>query len=162
MLESTNYQRQTMNNCGPASVATLLGYYDQWVTQGDVNEEIPAGSVGGLDTYLTQFELMARAYTTPPSMRPVRLLLANRIPVIVNQWLSEGSDIRHYRVIRGYDNETREFISDDPLQGSNIRMDYDTFMRLSTPGSIIPVYPTDLDPLVQSLMQGLWMNEVPV
>jgi ABC-type bacteriocin/lantibiotic exporter with double-glycine peptidase domain len=151
-----------MNNCGPASVATLLGYYDHLITQHDVNEEIPPGSVGGLDTYLTQFELMARAYTTPPALRPVRLLLANRIPVIVNQWLSIGSDIRHYRVIRGYDNEAQEFISDDPLQGPDMRIGYDDFMRLSNPGTIIPVYPPEMDALVQELMRGLWMNEVPV
>jgi len=151
-----------MNNCGPASVATLLGYYDHWVTQGDVNEDIPAGSVGGLEDYLTQFELMARAYETPPSKKPVRYLLANRIPVIVNQWLSEGSDIRHYRVIRGYDDEGEAFISDDPLQGPNMRIDYDTFMRLSRPGTIIAVYPPELDELVQSLMDELHMSEVPV
>jgi hypothetical protein len=92
----------------------------------------------------------------------VRYLLANSIPVIVNQWLSEGSEIRHYRVIRGYDDEEEVFVSDDPLQGPNMRIDYDTFMRLSRPGTIIAVYPPELDELVRSLMHELRMNEVPV
>lgn len=159
-LGSMNYQRQTLDNCGPASVAILLGHYGHQVTQQQVNEYIPAGSVASLGSYLSQYQLMARAYATSPSRDPVRHLLANRIPVIVNQTLTLDDDMRHYRVIRGYDDTSQEFISDDSLLGANLRIAYDTFIWLSSPGEIIPVYPPELDPLVQSLMGELGMEEV--
>ena len=155
-----NYQRQTLNNCGPTSVAILLGHYGHQVTQQQVNEHIPAGSVASLGSYLSQYQLMARAYATSPSRDPVRHLLANRIPVIVNQTLTLDDDMRHYRVIRGYDDTSQEFVSDDPLLGADLRIAYDTFIWLSSPGEIIPVYPPELDPLVQSLMSELGMEEV--
>jgi ABC-type bacteriocin/lantibiotic exporter with double-glycine peptidase domain len=157
-----NYQRQTFNNCGPASVAILLGYYDHQVTQQEVNEHLPAGSVEDLLSYLSEYQLTARGYDSPPSREAVRHLLANRIPVIVNQWLFIDSDLRHYRVIKGYDDVSREFISDDPLQGADLRIGYDVFIKLSRPGEIIPVYPPEMDALVQSLMGELGMHECPI
>ena len=158
-----NYQRQTTNNCGPASVAILLGYYGHWVTQQEVNEQIPAGSLSPCDIvlYVSQYQLTARLYYSPPGSEPVRQLLDSHIPVIFNQWLSADSDIRHYRVIRGYDDVTSEFISDDPLRGAYFRIPYDTFTTLSDPGNFIPVYPPETDPLVQSLMGALGVREIP-
>ena len=136
LLEPMNYQWQTANNCGPASVAITLAYYGHWVTQHKVNEQIPAGSLTPCDIvlYMPQHQLMARLYYSPPANEPVRALLDNRIPVIFNQWLATDSRLRHYRVIRGYDDVSREFISDDPLKGPYFRIPYDTFALLSDPG----------------------------
>ena len=158
-----NYQRQGFNNCGPTSVAILLGYYGHQVTQHDVNQEIPAGSLANLDAYLVQYELMTRAYRTSPSRDAVRLLLAQHVPVIANQWLTrEDKEIRHYRVIRGYDDATQEFIVDDPLLGADMHITYADFIWLSSPGHILPIYPPELDPLVRTLMSELHMREAPV
>ncbi len=158
-----NYQWQTLNNCGPASIAILLGYYDHWITQHKINEQVsPGPSPCDIVDYMPQYELMARAYESPPSRDPTRQLLANGIPVIANQQLEIGSDIGHYRVIRGYDDTSREFISDDPLQrkGPGFRIAYDTFSRLSNHGAVIAVYPPEMDALVQSLMGDLGMSEI--
>jgi ABC-type bacteriocin/lantibiotic exporter with double-glycine peptidase domain len=162
-----NYQPQTYNNCGPCSIAILLGYYDHWITQQEVNEQVPPGpSLCEIVEYVSLYELMARAYVPPPSRGPilaVRRLLANGIPVISNQLLEPDSHVGHYRVIRGYDDASRTFISDDPLQrlGSGFRITYDTFDELSEPGAaVIPVYPPEADPLVQSLMGESYMWEV--
>jgi len=61
-------------------------------------------------------------------------MLANGIPVIVGQRLEPGSDISHYRVVKGYDDVAREFLADDPLQskGPNLRIPYDVFVRMSS------------------------------
>ncbi len=87
--------------------------------------------------------------------------LANGIPVIAGQLLAIDSDIGHYRVIKGYDDVAWEFISDDPLQsqGSDFCISYATFARLST-GAIIPVYPPEMNPLFQSLMQDFRAREI--
>jgi ABC-type bacteriocin/lantibiotic exporter with double-glycine peptidase domain len=157
-----NFQWQNPNNCGPTSVAIVLGYYGYWITQQEVNEQIPAGSVADLVSYLSQYQLTARAYAVSSSCDSVRQLLANGIPLIVNQMLSAENSTRHYRILKGYDDTAREFIADDPLLGANFRIAYDVFIELSSTGAIIPIYPPDMDPLVQSLMTGLEMEEIPV
>ena len=158
LLEPMNYQWQTLNNCGPASLAILLGYYDHWVTQHETSTLHPCD----LAEYLSQYQLMARTYPAP-SRDAVRLLLANHIPVIVGQRLSSGRDIGHFRVIRGYDDISREFIVDDPLRsiGPDFHMTYGTFIRLSGQGgSMILVYPPEMDSLVRSLMRSRGRGEV--
>ena len=162
LLEPMNYQSQTYNNCGPASIAILLGYYDHWITQHTVNEQVsPGPSPCDIADYMPQYQLKARAYRSPSPRDPIRHLLANQVPVIVGQLLSVGSDIGHYRVIKGYDDVAQEFISDDPLQsmGPDCHISYDTFARLSTT-AVIPVYPPEMDPLVRSLMRDFRTYEI--
>jgi hypothetical protein len=161
-LEPMNHQWQTLNNCGPASVAILLGYYDHLVTQQKVNEYLPPGPQPcAILTYLASYQLQARIYFFPrprfQKPEPIRRLLANGIPVIVLQLLSRERDIGHYRVIRGYDDAADEFISDDPLLGPDTRLSYGLFIALTPPDTafFIPVYPPEMDPLVQSLMEDM-------
>ena len=92
----------------------------------------------------------------------MRLLLANGIPVIANQLLESGSDIGHYRVVKGYDEASRELITDDPLQrkGPDFRLDYDACARLSNRGAFVPVYTPEKDALVRSLMRDLRVREI--
>jgi glutamine amidotransferase-like uncharacterized protein len=175
LLEPMNHQAQTRNNCGPTSVAIALGYYDQWVTQQEVRTWFyyPLSSDGGLGWCpipwcITRYGLMAHAYRFPSTrdrdrkLRPVRVLLANDIPVIVMQRLSVDRNIGHYRVIQGYDDAATEFISDDPLLGPDYRIPYDTFVLLA-PEGLFPVYPPEMDAQVQSLMKEAgayhWTNE---
>jgi len=157
-----NYQPQAYNNCSRCSVAILLGYYDHWVTQFQVGEDLAPGYFPcQVAHYMPRYRLMARVYA-PASIEPVRRLLANGIPVIVLQLLSVEEPIGHYRVLRGYDDGTGEFISDDPLQkmGPNYRISYEMFERLARRrGLIIPIYPQKQDSVVVSLMQGVGVRE---
>ena len=50
--------------------------------------------------------------------------------MITRTLLNENEDIGHYRVIKGYDNNTQEFIQDDSLQGKNLRYSYENFDKL--------------------------------
>jgi hypothetical protein len=143
-------------------VAITLSYYGHQLTQPEVNEQIPAGSLLPCDivAYMPQYQLMARLYYAPPANEPVRQLLNNHIPVIFNQWYSTDTRFRHYRVIQGYDDEAGEFIASDPLRGPYFRIDYETFTALSDPGNFIPVYLPEQDALVQSLMETLGAKEL--
>ncbi len=157
LLEPTNYQPQTYNNCGPCSIAILLGYYGPWITQHEVNDIVPPGpSVCASADYMPHHQLEGRAYQVPSLRDPIRLLLANGIPVIASQRLELESDIGHYRVIKGYDDAAGEFISDDPLQskGPDYHIDYETFARLARRGAFVAVYPPEMDAQVQSLMRS--------
>ena len=155
LLGPMNYQAQSYNNCGPASMAILLAYYDHWITQYTVNEQVSPGPLPcDIAEYMLQYQLQARAYRSPQPRDPIRLQLANEIPVIVGQLLAVDERIGHYRVIKGYDDVAQEFIIDDPLQkmGPDYRTSYATFERLST-NSFVAVYPPEMDPLVLSLMR---------
>ena len=158
LLEPMNHQAQSANNCGPASIAILLGYYDHWVTQQEVQEwaaSRPAPCY--VPWYMSEQGLMGRVYRFPVSresrLRVIRQLLAESIPVIVLQRLEPGLDISHYRVIQGYDDTAGEFISDDPLRGPDYHITYDLFARLlNRPGALFaPIYPPAQDPLVQAV-----------
>jgi hypothetical protein len=161
LLEPMNHQQQTLNNCGPTSVAILLGYYNHWVTQREVAEESAHVSYPCFAPYyVSRHGLMARVYRFPVDrelrLQTVRLMLANGIPVLVVQRLSRGSDISHWRVIQGYDDATNEFVSDDPLLGADYRIPYGVFVDLlggSAAGFVIPVYPPEMDPFVRSIMR---------
>ena len=169
-MEPLNHQQQTYNNCGPASVAILLGYYDRWVTQGEVQEESAAiHNPCVAPFYVPRHGLVARVYHFPVSrdlrLLAVRLLLANGIPVIVLQRLSLDSNVGHFRVVHGYDDTTGEFISDDPLLGADYHISYDTFVDLfggGTSALVIPVYPPEMDVQVKSMMREVcarrWTN----
>lgn len=163
LLEPMNHQTQTLNNCGPASVAIVLGYYDHWVTQEEVQEwaaSRPAPCY--VPWYMSDQGLMGRVYRFPVSresrLRVIRQLLAESIPVIVLQRLEPGSDIGHFRVIQGYDDAAGEFISDDPLRGPDYRITYDVFARLlNRPGALFaPIYSPAQDPLVQAVAREVY------
>jgi len=156
LLEPMNYQPQTYNNCGPCSIAILLGYYDHWITQQEVNEIVsPGPSLCDIANYASRCQLKGQAYRGSSLRDPIRLLLANGIPVIARQLLELDSDIGHYRVIKGYDDMAGEFISDDPLQskGADFHIDYDTFARLARRGAFVAVYPPEMDAQVQAMMR---------
>lgn len=120
-----NHQIQTRDNCGPTSTAILLGFFDYWRTQAEVNEFVaPRPSPCTIANYITgeygmrpelrrgygvtRAALMARVYRLPRNspedrLAALRVLLANDIPVIVLQRLEPDSSISHYRVIQGYE-----------------------------------------------------------
>jgi hypothetical protein len=129
-----NHQAQTFGNCVNASLAIVLGYFDHWVTQEEV-AWIPDSS-GRTGAYLRQFELTTQEYLFPPSVDPIRYILANEIPIIAGQPLYVDSDIWHYRVIHGYDDSAGEFIVDDSLLGADYRISYATFFTLSHPSGV--------------------------
>lgn len=158
LLAPMNYQWQTWNNCGPASVAIVLGYYDVWVTQHDT--PFPYGCE--LRQYLEAYGLTSREYNTPPSVQATKALLAAGIPVIALQLLDYESDIGHFRVIKGYDDDAGEFICDDPLRskGTDYRMTYGKFIKLSHPqGRIIAIYPQERDEEVRRMMRLFHIGE---
>lgn len=156
LLEPMNYQEQISSSSANTSVAILLGYYNHWINQEEVDDHLTPINGGmvwcDFAQYAAQYQLMIRPYA-PPSRDPIRLLLANRIPLIVGLQVSPDSNDIYFRVFRGYDDASGEFISDDPQHGPETRISYGRFLRLSERGVFIPVYPEEMDPLIESLMR---------
>jgi hypothetical protein len=162
LLGPMNWQPQTYNNCLHCSTAIVLGYYDHWISQFDVNAQVHGGHYQcQIAAFLRQYQLTARI-VGPPTREVLRRLLANGIPSLVLQMISPDWLTAHYRVLRGHDDEAATFIFDDPLQrlGAEYRIDYATYEELLRPFShFIVVYPPEQEELVASLLHDLDLAE---
>lgn len=135
---------QSFNNCGPASLAMLLSYHDVDVSQEVLGLDLrpyqnPIGDNDDKSVTLPELAEKAKSYNLIPYYRPngsielAKQLLAQDTPFIVRTWLNPNEDIGHYRVVRGYDDTTQEFIQDDSYQGANLRYSYDQFLEMWQP-----------------------------
>ncbi|GEM_PF-1894890 len=155
---------QTINNCGPASIAEVLQFWGVQRTQEQVQAVLRGPDdtfgmlAGGVPDYaraLGMESLMSAGGT--PEM--VKALVAAGIPPIVNQMVSLQDHTFHFRPISGYDDAKKAFISSDPYLGANYTIGYDEFSDVWAPsnGFFMVIYPPDKrDQLVQALSLAGW------
>ena len=129
---------QSFNNCGPASLSMALSYFGITKTQEELGETLrpyqnPQGDNDDKSVTLDELAKEGEKYGLIAYHRPngsvekLKAFIALGIPVITRTWLYPNEDIGHFRVVKGYDNVTREIIQDDSYQGHNIHYSYDTF-----------------------------------
>ncbi len=132
---------QTFNNCGPAALSMALSYYGIEKSQIELGNELrPYQNPQGIDDdkSVTLEELSQKAeehglisYHRPNgSVELIKNFIAEDIPVITRTRSTEYDDIGHYRVVKGYNDETEEFLQDDSLQGHNLTYSYTHFVDL--------------------------------
>jgi tetratricopeptide (TPR) repeat protein len=98
--------------------------------------QIPGGDNDDKSVTLEEVAEKSKEFGLVPYLRPygndeiIKKFIASDIPVITRTWLKENDDIGHYRIIKGYDDATKEFIQDDSLQGKNLRYTYDQFDKI--------------------------------
>ncbi len=138
ILQTSYHIFQTFNNCGPASLSMTLAFYGISVSQEELGKAIrPYQVVNGDndDKSVTLDELAdkAKEYGFIPYHRPngsvtlMKQFIANDIPVITRTWLHKDDDIGHFRVVKGYDENTKQLIQDDSFQNKNLWYSYDDF-----------------------------------
>jgi hypothetical protein len=124
---------QTLNNCGPAAVVMALSTLGFQASQeearlalrgDDVRRGMPAT---GVDPWVNAKFGLRAIVRTNGSVESVKRLVANGFPVIVTQWLEDGSRIAHYRVVRGYDDRRGAFQVNDSMRGTDVALDYGWF-----------------------------------
>lgn len=127
LLEPMAWEAQTWNNCAPVSALMALSYYGVKVSQSEAGKALrPNGGdqntpVG--DKHVEPNELVGYLQSKGlktvmrenGSLDQIRALLSAGVPVIMQQWLKEGDDIAHYRVVRGYDLATSVLIFNDSM-----------------------------------------------
>ncbi len=138
---------QTLNNCGPSSIVMSLGYYGIETSQDQIQREVEDNPNRVIPT-----QVLARsggfAHMTGPwdliapirgrgleakqrwggDIRVVRRLIASGFPVIVFQWLEPGASVRHFRIVRGYDDDLGVIYTNDSYLGQNRPIPYGEFM----------------------------------
>ncbi len=150
---------QTLNNCGPASVAEVLDFLGLHRTQAQVAQvlrpNLPAYgmSLAGVPFYAESLG-MRTVEGVGASDTLVKTFVANGLPVIVSDLVSRQEPIRHFRPIDGYDDGAGYFIGSDPYLGPNHRIsyaDFDDLWQISG-GRFVVLYPPDRQPLVDAIM----------
>lgn len=140
-IENNYHVFQTFNNCGPAALSMALSYYGINKSQQEPGQDLrpyqnPQGNNDDKSVTLDELAEKALEYNFVPFHRPngtielIKQFIAHDIPVITRTLLKENDDIGHYRVVKGYDDTTGEFIQDDSMQGHNLRYSYSQFRKL--------------------------------
>ena len=157
---------QTLNNCGPASIAEILNYFGVQRSQAQVasvlRPDLPAYgmSLYGVPFYAESVGMRA-AGGLSSSDELVKAFVANGLPVIVADQVSRSDPTRHFRPIDGFDDKDGYFIGSDPYLGPNHRInyaDFDDLWRISLNRWVV-IYPPDKQDLVDAVLARYWNKE---
>lgn len=164
-IPGLTFQPQTYNNCGPASVAGVLGAYGVSLTQEEVSQVLrPTGTgymrADVIDGYVRQFGLRAPLVVSG-RIENIKAVIDLGVPVLVLQWLKgsgSGKDfvgeVPHFRTVRGYDDQAGVFWVNDPLIGEDAVISYKDFTTLWSVYDrwFIPIYPQNLTPRMEATL----------
>lgn len=163
LLPPTSQVYQTFNNCGPATLSMILGFYDIKKSQKEIADEIrpfqhPQGKNDDKTVFPEEFSSYVKNFGLSSLVRPagniglIKQFLANGFPVTVKQWLHKGEDIGHFRIVKGFTNEI--LITDDSYDGPNRKISYKDFLELwqSFNYGYVLVYPPSEQKTVETIL----------
>lgn len=130
------YEAQTFNNCGPASVASVMRAFGKQVSQRDYQQILRP--TGGYTQTRDVSDLLGRQGLQAPLRRSgtveaIKDELAAGHPVIVLQYHSVYGKTPHFRVVRGYDETQGILIMSDSISGPNVALterDFDVLWNM--------------------------------
>ena len=181
-LSGYRHMWQTWNNCGPATLAMNLSYFNHNLEQAQVagvlkpNPDDKNVSPDEMVAFTRSRGLQAR-YLINGSLDRLRLLLSNGIPVLIETWLEPEPDdgMGHYRLLVGYDDAAQTWIAADSFVSTGVRSDQ-PYRGIRIPyadmeplwavfnRAYVVVYPEAQAPLVQAIVgpdmsqSSMWQN----
>ncbi|WP_425147212.1 C39 family peptidase [Deinococcus sp.] len=144
-LAAVGYVHQSYNNCGPASIVSVLAYYGVSADQSELARVLrPEGGYMASEViapFVQRYGLRATLFKGG-RLEHLRQLAAAGIPVIVLQWMNRVGSAPHFRVVRGYDDHSGLMWLSDPIYGPNVYVSYANFQTLWNlyDQEFIPVY----------------------
>jgi hypothetical protein len=172
-LPAPEWEKQDVNNCGPATLALYLRTYgwkgDQTTIASEVrpNKEDRNVNVEELVGYVnTKVPGLEVQYRVGGDVTTLKHLLAAGFPVMIEEtfmmdesyWPNDDRWAGHYLLVTGYDDANSQFTGQDVFVGPNITISYDVlndhwkaFNRV-----YILVYPPDSRPAIQSILGEQW------
>jgi len=136
-LTGFRHEHQGWNNCGPSTLAMALSYLGRTETQYDAapvlkpDPEDKNVSLWEMEAYVEDLGLGALT-RVGGTLGRLKALVRAGFSVIVETWyVSDPSDqMGHYRLIVGYDDAAREFLTYDSLHGPDVAVDYQAMDEL--------------------------------
>jgi tetratricopeptide (TPR) repeat protein len=141
ILKNDYHTFQSFNNCGPAAMSMALSYFGINESQSTLGQalrpyQVPGGDNDDKSVTLQEIADKAKDYNLLAFRRPagnieiIKLFITYDIPVVTRTWLKKDDDIGHFRIIKGYNDNTKQLIQDDSLQGKNLRYSYEDFNQI--------------------------------
>lgn len=172
-LSAPEYEKQGMNNCGPASLSTFLRYYGWKGTQDDIANILksdPADrnvNVEELVYYVRNYAGWLNVeYRVGGDVQLLKTFLANGLPVMIEEsmktdksyWPNDDMWAGHYLFINGYSDTTRTFVTQDTYYGPDMAVSYDQLEKnwQSFNHVYIVIYPPDQEEKVKSIIGADW------
>ena len=138
-LPAPRWERQDINNCGPAALAMYLRYYgwegDQFDIAGLVKPQRADRNVNvdELAYYVrTRAGWLNIEYRVGGDLTLLKRLLAAGFPVLIEEsfyfetpfYPNDDLWAAHYNLLTGYDDATETFISQNSFYGANLQVSY--------------------------------------
>ncbi len=140
ILTSPEYEKQDINNCGPAALTMYLRYYGWQGVQEDVASVLKPYredrnvNVEELAYYVRMHAgWLSVQYRVGGDLELLRKLIAAGIPVMVEEtfifdepfWSNDDLWAAHYQLLTGYDHAARQFIGQDSFHGPDLKISYE-------------------------------------
>jgi tetratricopeptide (TPR) repeat protein len=144
-LPSPTYERQGINNCGPATLAMTLRMYGWQGNQEDIARIIkPVEQDRNVNPDELRYYVLNEAgwlraeYRVAGDLQVLKRLLAANYPVVIEEASTlDPQDANgprddlwdaHYLLITGYDEDAGTFTAQDPLRGPDKKIPFDLLM----------------------------------
>lgn len=140
LLPAPEWERQDINNCGPASLAMYLRYYGWEGVQTDITNVVkPYREDRNVNVEELVYFVRTRAgwlnaeFRVGGNLTLIKQLLAAGVPVMIEEtfyfeepfWINDDLWAAHYFLVTGYDEAAQEFIGQDSFHGSDQRVSYE-------------------------------------
>jgi tetratricopeptide (TPR) repeat protein len=167
------WEKQDINNCGPASLSMYLNYYGWQGDQFDIANLLkPERADRNVNVEELVYFARTRAgwlnaeYRVGGDIDLLKQLLAAGIPVMIEEsfyfeepyWPNDDLWAAHYNLLTGYDDATKTFTAQDSFHGPDQGIDYQTlddywqiFNRV-----YIVIYPPEQESVVRSILGPDW------
>jgi len=139
------------NWCLPASGAMIFKYYGLDITQIEIARNVIENGNSSIFKFITFAKNLGfNAEYKNRTIKEIKDLLKQDIPVIAIQCYSLTISDTHARVIIGYDDENQEVIINDPVIGKDYKISYTNFLALNLDSGsdkckVIIIFPKEKD-----------------
>jgi tetratricopeptide (TPR) repeat protein len=172
-LPAPAYEQQTMNNCGPASLAMVLRFYGWDGKQADIASLIkPLDDDRNVNVEELVYYVRNRAgwlkaeFRVGGSLDLLKRLMAAGLPVMVEEsfyidqpfWPNDDLWAAHYLLLTGYDDASQTFTGQDSFHGADQKVAYatlDNYWHIFNRVYIL-VYRPEQEEAVKSILGGDW------
>lgn len=132
VLPAAIWTKQSINNCAPEAVSMMLQYFGVSVSQEEVRKQLRTNSIDKnvfsyeISAYLKKYNIESIILYNG-SLDKLKKLISGGFYVMVEDWMYPGQDIGHNTIIRGFDDNKKVLIADDPYRGGGVEYKYDDF-----------------------------------
>jgi len=173
VVASPAWEKQDINNCGPAALTMYLRFYGWEGDQNTISDVIKPYredrnvNVEELAYFVrTNVGWLNIEYRVGGDLEFIKEFLAAGIPVMIEEsfyfdepyWVNDDLWAAHYQLVTGYNDETQTVIGQDSFHGADQVISYETLDKLWQAFNrvIIIIYPPQQEDTVRTILDSDW------